>query len=694
MRARLLLLAVLPFSPLAGTAAAQGYPKTPPPPAPLTPAAFPPFHEEVLPNGVRLLVVESRKQPIVSLSLTVPAGAFDDPPGKEGLAEIVAGLLTKGAGSRSAEEVAAAIEGTGGSLTSSAGRDFLSINATVLTTGLPLAFELMGDAVIRPAFSDKELELLRTQTLSGLQVALSQPGEIANRRFRVALYGSHPYARSSSPASVRGITREDLLAFHRERLRPQGALLVVAGAIGPAEARRLALGAFQGWTGAPAPPPKVPAPSPRNATELVLVHRPGSVQSNILVGNLTYPPNDPRLYAATVANQILGGGASSRLFLTLREAKSWTYGAYSEYVRRRGIGYFEASTEVRTEVTDSALRELLHQLERIRTEPIPADELAAAKGALVGRYPLTIETADQVAGAVTEARLYGLPRDFVQTYRVRLGAVTAAEVAEAARTTIHPDRFAIVVVGDGAKVYPRLKDIAPLTLVDVEGKALTPADLEPRASALDLDLTQLVARRDSFTVLFQGQSLGFQSGALEVTPTGFRYTEQVVLGPVVSQTTVLDMDRSGAPLAVTQTGKVQGQEVSIDVKYQNGRAVGSARTPAPPTGQLKTVVIDTALAPGTVDDNAIQALLPALRWAPNARWTFNVMSAGQGEIKAWTLAVAATETIAVGSDSVTAYRAELSGGSTPLTLWVTTQRPHQLVKIGIAGQPIEFVRVR
>lgn len=694
MRARLLLLAVLPFSPLAGTAAAQGYPKTPPPPAPLTPAAFPPFHEEVLPNGVRLLVVESRKQPIVSLSLTVPAGAFYDPPGKEGLAEMVAGLLTKGAGSRSAEEVAAAIEGTGGSLTSSAGMDFLSINATVLTTGLPLAFELMGDAVIRPAFSDKELELLRTQTLSGLQVALSQPGEIANRRFRVALYGSHPYARSSSPASVRGITREDLLAFHRERLRPQGALLVVAGAIGPAEARRLALGAFQGWTGAPAPPPKVPAPSPRNATELVLVHRPGSVQSNILVGNLTYPPNDPRLYAATVANQILGGGASSRLFLTLREAKSWTYGAYSEYVRRRGIGYFEASTEVRTEVTDSALRELLHQLERIRTEPIPADELAAAKGALVGRYPLTIETADQVAGAVTEARLYGLPRDFVQTYRVRLGAVTAAEVAEAARTTIHPDRFAIVVVGDGAKVYPRLKDIAPLTLVDVEGKALTPADLEPRASALDLDLTQLVARRDSFTVLFQGQSLGFQSGALEVTPTGFRYTEQVVLGPVVSQTTVLDMDRSGAPLAVTQTGKVQGQEVSIDVKYQNGRAVGSARTPAPPTGQLKTVAIDTALAPGTVDDNAIQALLPALRWAPNARWTFNVMSAGQGEIKAWTLAVAATETIAVGSDSVTAYRAELSGGSTPLTLWVTTQRPHQLVKIGIAGQPIEFVRVR
>jgi zinc protease len=694
MRTRSLLGSALPCCLLVAVSSAQQYPKTPPPPAPLTPVAFPPFHEEVLPNGVRLLVVESRKQPIVSLSLNLAAGSSSDPAGKEGLADMVAGLLTKGAGSRSAEEVAAAIEGAGGSLSSAAGTDFFSVNATVLTPSLPLAFELMSDAVIRPAFNNKELELLRTQTLSGLQVALTQPAEIASRRFRAALYGSHPYARSTSPASARAITRDDLIAFHRDRIRPQGALLVVAGAVSPAEARRLATAAFRQWTGRPVASTTAPAPPTRDRTEIILVHRPGSVQSNILAGNLSYEPGDPRLYAATVANQILGGSASSRLFLILREAKSWTYGAYSGYVRRRGTGYFEASTEVRTEVTDSALRELLHQIERIRTEAIPEAELSAAKGTLVGRYPLTIETADQVAGAVAEARLYGLPSDFVQTYRVKLGAVTGPEVQAAARTTIHPDRLAIVVVGDGTKLYERIKDIAPTTLVDVEGKSLTIADLAPRATALDLDLAQLTARRDSFTVLLQGRPLGYQRSILEPIADGFRYTETTVLGPIVSQTTVLEMDRTGAMRSVKQTGKVQGQDVSIDVTYQNGRAVGTAKAPDPATGTIKAVAIDTAAAPGMIDDNAVQALLPALPWSSGATWTFRVMSAGQGEIRTWTLAVSAIERVTVGTDSVEAYRAELSGGSSPLTLWVSTASPHQLIKIGIPGQPIEFVRVR
>jgi zinc protease len=683
-----LLLAALP----SGRLAAQGYPKSPPAPGPLTPVAFPPFHDEVLPSGLRLLVVESRKQPIVSLSLSFPAGSRFDPAGKEGLADMVAGLLTKGAGTRNAEQVAEAIEGAGGSLASVAGADFLSVTATVLNASAPLAFELMADAVIRPSFDAKELDLLKTQTLSGLQVALSQPGTIADRQFRAALYGSHPYGRSTTSASVRAISREDILAFHRERVRPSGALLVVAGAVSPAEARRLATRVFQGWTGTPSAPPAAADPAPRARREIILVHRPGSVQSNIVAGNLTFLPTDPRRLPAVLANQVLGGGASGRLFLILREAKSWTYGAYSEYVRRKGIGYFDASTEVRTEVTDSALRELLHQLDRIRTEPFPDKEFNDAKGSLVGQYPLTIETADQVAFAVAAARLYGMPDDYVQTYRVRLGAVTAQQAQAAAQSTIQSDRLTIVVVGDGTKIYDKIKDIAPTTIVDPEGKPLTPADLAPKAAAPQLDLSALAARRDSFTVMVQGNPLGYQTSVLEVLPDGYRYTENTSLGVFVTQNTTLEFDKSGAMRSVKQTGKVQGQDVAIDVKYQNGRATGTARTPDPATRQLKSVTIDTAIAAGTIDDNAIQALIPAFRWAPNAKWSFSVMSAGQGEIKTWTLTVAGTETVTIGGKPVEAYRAELSGGASPLTLWVTTQRPNQLVKIGIAGQPVEFVR--
>ncbi|HEV8150218.1 MAG TPA: insulinase family protein [Gemmatimonadales bacterium] len=672
---------------------AQEYPKTPPRPAPLTTAPFPPFHETVLANGLRLLVVESHKQPVVSLSLSFVAGSSKDPQGKEGLAEMVAGLLSKGAGKRSAEEVAEAIESAGGSLGAAAGADFLSLNSTVLSSSVPLALELMADAVLRPAFAEKELELLRTQTLSALQVSLTQPDELADRAFRRALYGSHPYARSEAPASVRSLTRADLLAFQRSRLRPGGALLVIAGDVNAAQIGRQVARALQGWSGAPPAGVAAAPPPARSKTELVLVHRPGSVQSNILAGNLSFLPTDPRLYAAAVANQVLGGGASSRLFMILREQKSWTYGAYARYARRKGVGFFEASTEVRTEVTDSALTELLHQLERIRTEPVGTTELEAAKGSLTGRYPLSTESADQVADAVANARLYGLPRDYVQTYRVKLAAVTAAQVLATAQATIRPQSAVIVVVGDGAKIYDRIKDVAPVSIVDPEGKPLTPGDLAPKAAALELDLGALVPRRDSFAISYGGNPIGWQRAVLEQTGDGFRYTEDTQLAGVVNQTTVLELDTTGGMRSLKQSGKVQGQDVAIDVSYAGGRAKGSAKTPDPKTGKIKAVTIDTALTPGTIDDNAIQALLPALKWSAGAKWTINVLSAGQGEIKPWTLAVTGSETVSGRGVTVAAYRAELNGGEAPLVLWVSTAAPHRLVKIAVAGQPFEFVRV-
>ena len=686
----LVTLSVFPSFRPSARLSAQGYPQTPPAPGPLTPAPFPPFREATLPNGLRLLVVESHKQPIVSLSF--PAGSAYDPAGKEGLADVVAGLLTKGAGSRTAEQIAEAIEGAGGSLGAGTGVDFLSISSTVLTPSLPLAFELVGDAVIRPTFADKELELLRTQTLSGLQVQLSRPEALADRIFRKAIYGEHPYARSPTPASVGSITRADVVAYHRARLVPGGALLVLAGDVTLADAQRLAAKAFQGWN-APAPAAAAfPAPPSRTAAELILVHRPGSVQSNIVVGNLTFAPNDPRVYAAAVTNQVLGGGAAARLFMILREQKSWTYGAYSRYTRHKELGSFAATTEVRTEVTDSALRELLHQLKRIGEETVPDSELEQAKGSLVGSYPLSIESADQVADAVGNARLYGMPPDFVQTYRVKLGAVTSADVQAAARATIRPDAAAIVVVGDGARIYDRIKAIAPVRIVDLEGKPLAPEELSPKAAPLDLDLGALTARRDSFGITFGGNPLGWQRGVLEKTADGYLYTEDTRIGGVVEQTTTLEMDAAGGMKRVRQTGKVQGQAASVDVIYGGGRAKGSGTAPDPRTGQLKTVTIDTAVVAGTIDDNAVEALLPALRWAPGAKWTMNVLGASEGEVKPWTLAVTGTESVTLGGKAIEAYHAELTGGPATLNFWISTAAPHRLLKITVAGQPLEFLR--
>jgi zinc protease len=688
---RVLLGACLAMGICAGAAVAQ-YPKTPPPPGPLTPAPFPPFQEVTLPNGLRILVVESHKQPIVSISLSFGAGSVHDPAGKEGLAEMVAGLLTKGAGERTAEQIAETIEGAGGSLAAGAGNDFLTVSASVLTQSLPLAFSLLADVVMRPTFPASEVDLLRTQTLSGLQVALSQPETIASNAFRKALYGEHPYARSATPSTVGAITRDDITAFHRSRLRPGGALLVLAGDVTLAQARRLALQSFQGWLGTPAATPAARPPAERTATELVLVHRPGSVQSNILVGNLTWSPADPRHYAAIVANKVLGGGTDSRLFLILREQKSWTYGAYSGLTRRRGIGYFTASAEVRTEVTDSALTELLTQLRRIGNEVIPQAEFEASKGALTGSYPLSIETADEVANAVANARLYGLPADYVQTYRVRLGEVTPAAAQAAARAAIRPEASVIVVVGDAQKLYDRVKGIAPTRLVDPEGKSLTPEDLNPKAAALDLDLGALVPRRDSFTVMLQGNPVGWQRGVLERTDHGFTYTEDVSLGGQVRTTTVLTLDGRAQLRRIQQSGSQMGQPVSVDVTVVDGRAKGTARAPNPQTGQMKEVTIDTAVTEGTVDDNSVQALVPAFRWQPGARWTFSVFSAAQADIKPWTISVAGTEVVKLGEREIQAYRVELAGAPAPFMLWVSAAAPHDILKMAIAGQPLEWIR--
>src|SRR5213592_2860323 len=179
--------------------------------------------------------------------------------------------------------------------------------------------------------------------------------------------------------------------------------------------------------GAPPPSPALPARATRVATDLLLVHRPGSAQANIALGNTTLLPTDPVYYPGRVATQVLGGGPDSRLFLILREQKSWTYGAYASLHRYRGLGYWQATAEVRTDVAYSALRELLHQIDRIRTEVIPDSELAAVKGFLVGSFPLTIETPSQIASQVASVKLLGLGDEYLRLYRDRLAAVTALQ---------------------------------------------------------------------------------------------------------------------------------------------------------------------------------------------------------------------------------------------------------------------------
>jgi len=673
-------------------AAQEPFPSRAPAPARLRPVRFPPFREIALPNGMTLLLVENHEQPTLSLSLNFRAGSAYDPPGKEGVAAFVAELLTKGTPTRDAEQIAAAIEGVGGSIGASAGDDFLTASADVLSDHADLAFALLGDVTRRATFPEQELELARTRYLSALAVEVSQPQNVAARAFQKEIYGRHPYGRNTSGAAYKAITRNDVVSFAGRQVRPQGALLVVAGDITLARARELAMQAFGGWGGAAPPTPAFPAPPAKRGTDILLVNRPGSVQSNIVIGNTTFLPTDTTYYAARVATHVLGGGGDSRLFMILREQKSWTYGSYAALRRNRGIGFWQATFEGRTEVTDSALTELLHQIDRIRTEAIPDSELVAAKGFLVGSFPLTIETPRQIAQVVSTARLLGLGPDYVQRYRERLSRVSAVRARAAAQRVIHRDAFTIVVVGDAKALYDKLKAIAPVRLVDVDGTAMNPADLNPTGGPVAFDRSQIVARSDSFQALVQGNVFGGQSAKAVVDGDSIVYSESTVIGPFQQQSTVV-LNGDLSMRRTDQTGLVQGQRTEIHLVYAGGRVKGTSQPPQPGAAP-KTITVDTTVAAGTIDDNALAVLLPALPLAQGKTFNLNVFSSAEGTTKVVSVKVTAIENVVVPAGTFPAYRLELSGMQLPIVMHVTQQAPRRLVRLAPTGAPLVFELVK
>ncbi len=675
--------------------AQDSFPSKPPRPAPLRPVQFPPFGETVLPSGVTLVVVENHEQPVLSVTISFRAGSVTEPAGKEGLAILAAELMTKGTATRTAEQIAAQIEGAGGSLGANAGEDFLTLSADVLSDHADLAFELLGDVCRNALYPGDELELARTRALSALALELSQPASVAGRFFAAEIYGKNPYGRSASQASLKSITRDELVRFASTRLRPSGALLVVAGDVTLARARALAEKAFAGWRGAPTPVPAAAAPPAKPTTDILLVNRPGSVQSNIVVGNPSFSPTDPVFYPARVAFQVMGGGADARLFLILREQKSWTYGSYASLTQHRGLGYWQATFEGRTEVADSALQELLHQVDRISTEAIPDSELRNAQSFLVGSFPLTIETPEQIASVVTRARLLGLGNDYIRLYRERLAAVTPLTAKSGAARVIHRGALTIVVVGNAAKLYDRLKAIAPVRLVDVDGKPLTPDDLHPHGGLVALDKSQIVARRDSFAILANGNAVGSLVTTVDRGADSILYTERTSIAMAgVEQSATVTLDPATLDVRrVDQVGSMMGMKPETHLTYSAGRVKGHATSPQPDR-TLKPLDIDTTVAPGTIDDNAVNAILPALPLEPGKTLSLNVFTSRDGEQKVLTIKVGQPEAVTVPAGSFQAYRLDVTGGEAPLAIYVSTVAPRRMVKTEVVGTPLQFVLVK
>jgi len=669
------------------------YPTSPPAPAPLRPTRFPAFVKARLPNGVDVIIVEQHKQPVVTVTLATQAGGSYDPADKAGLSDLVAEVLTKGTEHRTADQIAAEVEGAGGSIGAYADNDFLRITVSALAENLPQAMDVLADVVTHSTFPVSELDLARTRALSTLQLELSEPGAIAQRVFKHEVYGDQPYGQNDTPASLRAITRDDVVGFFTAHIKPAGALLVVAGDVNAAAVQRVAARALAAWRGGAAPPTPAAPPLARPATEIVLVHKPGAVQSNILAGFSFITPRDAAVYPLTVMNKILGGGADARLFLILREQKSWTYGAYSRFTRPRGTGMFFANAEVRTPVTDSALAELLHQLDRMRNE-VPADsEITAAKNYLVGNFPLSIQTPEQIANAVASARLLGLPDDYVPRFRDRLAAVTGAALAAADRRYLTTDRMVVVIVGDATKILDRVKQLGPVRIVDVEGKPLTEAALTAPPAAVQWAADRLAPGSFAYRVLVQGNPMGQSAQAIERSTEGgrqvLRLTENTTIGSFVQENDSILMDAAAlAPIRIRQNGTAGGQQESIALDYDGTHVKGHVHVPQR-TG-VRDADVDTTLASGTFDDTQVLPLLRALPLAKGGRWTLSAYAGGDGVVRSVAVSVTGDSTVTVPAGTFDCWRLEMTGGEVGMNLYITKAAPYLLVRYEMVGPPVAF----
>jgi zinc protease len=455
---------------------AQAVDRTKPPHLPPAPALkLPIVQTATLGNGLTLAVVAMHKVPVVDVEVMVDAGAARDPADAPGLATFTAAMLQQGAGTRSALEVADEAAFLGAELNTTASFDGAVASLHVPKRRLEAALDLLADVVLRPAFSDSEVN--RQRELRGAQLVQQrdEPVAVANVAFPAIVFGAaHPYGHplNGTDAATAALARPRVVEFYRTYYRPEAARVLIVGDISLAEARRLVAARFGAWEQAPVPAfPTAGAPA-LAARAVYLIDKPGAAQSVIRIGHVGPARTTPDWYTLDVLNTILGGAFTSRLNQNLRETHGYTYGAFSQFAVRRLSGAFVALASVVTAKTDSSLIEFLKELRRIRDEPVPAAELAKAKAYVTLGLPGEFETTGGAAARFRELLVYGLPLDYYTQYIQSITAVTADDVQRVARRYIDPDHFDIVVVGDKSQIEAGIKALneGPVVYRDVWGQ--------------------------------------------------------------------------------------------------------------------------------------------------------------------------------------------------------------------------------
>ncbi|KQY90899.1 pitrilysin family protein [Brevundimonas sp. Root1423] len=434
-----------------------------------------------LDNGLRVLVAPKSGLPLVSARLSFDAGSADEAAGKAGAASLTANLLTQGTATRSAPQIATEIEQLGASVGAGAGPDFTNVFANAPANVFPQAVALMADLVRNPAFAEEELDRQRTQTLDGLKVALSTPGQVLSQAVGRVVYGNAPYGAPGvgTVTSLPAITRDDIVAFHAARYRPEAATLVFSGDITPDQARALAQSAFGDWAPAGSGAAAVASPAGQTvAPRVIVIDQPGAGQAAVAVAMRSVPRATPDYFPLTLGNTLLGGSFTSRLNQEIRIKRGLSYGTRSSLGVRRDAGAFVASAQTRNDAAPEVVDLILAEVARLGSTAPTEQEMTTRRAILTGAFSDSLETVDGLGGLVASLALYDLPMSDLAAYVNNVEGVDAADVQAAFARNIPVDRSSVVVVGDASKFLDALRvkhpnvEVIPLSALNLDSAAL------------------------------------------------------------------------------------------------------------------------------------------------------------------------------------------------------------------------------
>ena len=412
--------------------------------------AMPPVQKTVLSNGLVLLFSEDHTLPFFTVQLLIDCGARRDPPGEEGLAHLTARALPLGTTTgRTSSDINEELDSMGASLAASSGRDYTIVSLRSLRKDLDKGLHLFMEVITGPSFPQKEIEREVKKTLASIQSSEDQPGEVAERAFRKALFVSGPYAHpiEGTKESVKGITREKIMHFYRAFYHPNNAIIAIVGDVTAEDVKTKISPLLEKWKRGEAPPASQESTFARGPKTVKIDRQ--ITQANIILGNEGISRQNPDFYALSVMNYVLGGGGfASRLVEEIRDKRGLAYSVTSFYDSGKYPGSFQVVLQTKNASARDAISLVRKEMERIRNNPISEKEIEGAKKYLIGSFPLRLDTQAKLASFLNQIEYFGLGLEYPEKYPSLIRAVTREEVQRVARTYLHPDTYILVIVAN------------------------------------------------------------------------------------------------------------------------------------------------------------------------------------------------------------------------------------------------------